>query len=214
MSVVRADRISGADPDTERRILVIACGALAHEIRDICTVNRLTHIDLTCLPANLHLYPQKIPDAVRDSIRAHRGQYDRILIGYGDCGTGGLLDTVLAEEGVTRIGGPHCYAFFSGLDAFAGNEDADFTSFFLTDFLVRHFDTFIIKPLGLDRHPELRDAYFGHYERVVYLAQTEDADLDAEARRAADRLGLVYERRMTGYGDLSGFLSEAEAESV
>jgi hypothetical protein len=190
------------------KVLVVACGALAREIRDIVEANRLDHIDLTCLPAQLHIHPQKIPDAVRAAVRKARGNgYSRIVIGYADCGTGGLLDAVCAEEGVERIAGPHCYAFYWGNDAFAERDDADIDAFFLTDFLARQFESFVIEPLGLDRHPELRDMYFGNYRRLVYLAQTEDAALEAKARAAAERLALSYEKRVTGMGDLAGFLT-------
>ena len=95
------------------------------------------------------------------------------------------------------------YAFFEGNAAFAARAEGEIDVFYLTDFLTRQFEAFVIKPLGLDRHPELRDAYFGHYSRLVYLAQTEDVGLDEKARAAAARLGLAYERRFTGYGDLA-----------
>jgi hypothetical protein len=198
---------SAEDPETgPNRVLVIACGALAREIGAVVAANRLDHVDLTCLPALLHNRPEKIPDAVRAAIRQHRDRYDRILIGYADCGTGGLLDRVIEEEKVSRIAGPHCYAFYSGNDAFLARGDEDMDAFFLTDFLARQFETLVIEPLGLDRHPELRDAYFGHYRRLIYLEQAHDAALEEKARKAADRLGLAYEKRVTGYGDLAAFL--------
>ena len=192
---------------TNARVLVIACGALAREIQAVLTANRLDHITLTCLPAILHNRPEKIPGAVRAAIRENRARYARIAVGYADCGTGGMLDRVCQEEGVSRIAGPHCYAFFSGTETFLGAGDEDMQTFFLTDFLARQFDAFVVEPLGLDRHPELRDAYFGNYRRLVYLAQTEDAELDRKARGAAERLGLAYERRMTGLGDLERFVA-------
>jgi hypothetical protein len=188
------------------RVLIIACGALAREIRDTIAAGRLDHIDLTCLPAHWHNRPEKIAPGVRALIRENRGRYARIAVAYAECGTQGALDKVCAEEGVERIAGPHCYAFYSGTAAFLANEDADMDAFFLTDFLARQFEAFVIEPLGLDRHPELRDMYFGNYRRLVYLAQTEDAELDGKARQAAERLGLAYERRFTGYGDLPAFV--------
>ena len=189
-------------------VLLIACGALAREVLALKATAGWDHLGLQCLPALLHNRPERIPDAVRDAIRRGRAAgYGRIAVLYGDCGTGGMLDRVLAEEGVERIDGPHCYAFYSGTDAFVAESEQEFTSFYLTDFLVRQFDSLVIRPLGLDRHPELRDAYFQHYRDLVYLAQTEDAALDRQARAAADRLGLAYRRRVTGYGDLAGFLS-------
>jgi hypothetical protein len=191
-----------------QKTLVIACGALAREIGEIVAANRLDHIELTCLPAQLHIYPEKIPDAVRAAIgKARAAGFERIVVGYADCGTGGLLDKVCAEESVERIAGPHCYSFYWGNDAFAARTEDDIDAFFLTDFLARQFESFVIEPLGLDRHPELRDAYFGNYRRLIYLAQTDDAELEKKAREAAEQLGLVFEKRMTGYGDLTGFLT-------
>ena len=196
-----------APGDCRGQVLVIACGALAREVQAVLTANRLDHITLTCLPATLHNRPERIPDAVRAAIRENRARYERIAVAYADCGTGGMLDRVCEEEGVARVAGPHCYAFFSGTEKFLAAGDADMQTFFLTDFLARQFDAFVIEPLGLDRHPELRDAYFGNYRRLVYLAQTNDAELDGRARRAAERLGLAYEKRMTGLGDLEGFVA-------
>jgi Protein of unknown function (DUF1638) len=193
--------------DGARKILVIACGALAREILAL----RLEHIDLTCLPAQLHNHPERIPEAMRAKIRANRAAYDEILCVYGDCGTGGELDRVLAEEGVRRIEGPHCYAFFAGEDMFAALAEEEPGTFYLTDFLARHFDALVIKGLGLDRFPQLRDDYFGAYRRVVHLAQFDDPDMTAKAKAAADRLGLAYERRLTGLGPLAAFLSAAES---
>lgn len=189
--------------------LVIACGALAREIVDVIRLNGLTHITLTCLPAIWHNTPQKIPEGVRAKIRAAKGRYDRVLVAYGDCGSGGRLDEVLAEEGAERIAGPHCYAFYSGVDAFVDKAEAEFSCFYLTDYLARHFDRLIVQGLGLDRHPELLPDYFGHYTKLVYLAQSEDAALAAKAEAAAARLGLGYEYRFTGYGDLGRFLTPA-----
>jgi hypothetical protein len=186
-----------------KRVLVIACGALAREIGAVIGRAGLDHIALQCLPAVLHNRPERIAPAVRQAIHAARGRFERVFVAYAECGTAGALDRVLAAEGVARLPGPHCYAFYSGVDRFAAAGDDDMRSFFLTDFLARQFEALVIEPLGLDRHPELRDAYFGGYERVVYLAQTDDAALEAAARAAAVRLGLEYERRFVGYGDLA-----------
>ena len=184
------------------RILLIACGALAREILDLKSINGWDHMDLTCLPAKYHLYPEKITQAVKDSVAKHRAAYDTIFVVYADCGTGGLLQAACKDMGVEMIAGPHCYSFFEGNEQFARQSESEFTTFFLTDFLVRQFDSFIIKPMGLDRHPELRDMYFGNYEKLVYQAQTDDPELTEKARAAANRLGLKFERRFTGYGDL------------
>jgi hypothetical protein len=186
-----------------KRVLVIACGALAREIGAVIGRAGLDHIALQCLPATLHNRPERIAPAVADAIAAVRGRFERVFVAYAECGTAGALDRVLAEAGVARLPGPHCYSFYSSTDRFAAAGDDDMRSFFLTDFLARQFEALVIEPLGLDRHPELRDAYFGNYERVVYLAQTDDAALDAAARAAAERLGLGYERRFVGYGDLA-----------
>ena len=204
---------AGAETSAARagRVLVIACGALAREILALVRLNGWSHVDLACLPAKLHNRPEAIPEAVRRAIREARARgYAGIVIGYADCGTGGLLDRVCAEEGVARIPGPHCYSFFEGNAAFAVREAAgEIDAFYLTDFLARQFDTIVWKGLGLDRHPELLPAMFGNYRRLVYLAQTDDPALEAKARAAAERLGLAFEKRRTGYGDLAAFLEKA-----
>ena len=192
----------GDEPRAPRSV-IIACGALAREILAVIEANRLDHIELVCLPALLHNRPERIPEAVRQAIREARPEFERIFIAYADCGTGGALDRVLAEEGAARLPGAHCYAFCSGIEAFAARGDDDMRAFFLTDFLARQFDTLIIEGLGLDRHPELRDSYFGNYRTLVYLSQTVDADLTERARAAAARLGLEFEHRHVGYGDLA-----------
>ena len=189
------------------KILIIACGALAREIIDLKEANRWTHLDLTCLPANYHLYPDKITAAVQKTVAKHRDAYDNIFIAYADCGTGGLLQAACAELGVEMNAGPHCYSFFEGNDRFATTSADEITTFYLTDFLVRQFDAFIIKPMGLDRHPQLRDMYFGNYEKLVYQAQTDDPALTAKAKQCASRLGLAFERRYTGYGDLKSAMA-------
>jgi hypothetical protein len=191
-----------------RKVLVIACGALAREVLAL----KLDAIDLACLPASLHNRPERIPEAMRAKIRANRAAYDEILCLYGDCGTGGELDRVLAEEGVRRIEGAHCYAFFAGEDAFAALAEEEPGTFYLTDFLARHFDALVIKGLGLDRFPQLRDDYFGNYRRVVHLAQFDDPETTAKAKAAADRLGLAFERRFTGLAGLQAFLGQAGQE--
>jgi hypothetical protein len=195
----------GGPPTT----LLIACGALAREVVDVIRLNGWTHFSVTCLPAIWHNTPNKIPEGVRRKIDEARGNYDRILVLYGDCGSGGLLDRMLEEEGVERIDGPHCYAFYSGVDDFLAEADADPTCFYLTDYLARHFDRLIIEGLGIDRHPELLPSYFGNYTTLVYLAQTEDAGLEAKAKAAADRLGLAYRYHFTGYGELGSFIQAA-----
>ena len=185
-------------------MLVIACGALARELLDIVSINGLDGVTVECLPVWLHNEPKKIPEAVRDRVLAARADhdYETIFVGYADCGTGGLLDVVCAEEGVERLAGAHCYEFFAGQADFAAMHEDDPASFYLTDYLVKHFERIVIGGLGLDRHPQLRDAYFGNYHRLVYLAQTGDPALVAAGKAAADRLGLAFEHRPTGYGEL------------
>lgn len=195
------------------RILLIACGALAHEILALKRVNGWDHMDLHCLPAKLHLYPDRITPEVEKAVTRHRADYARIFVVYADCGTGGQLQAKCAELGVEMVVGPHCYAFFEGVDRFAAHED-EITAFYLTDFLVRQFDAFVWRPMGLDRHPELRDMIFGNYTTLIYQAQTKDAALEAKARDCAARLGLAYEYRFTGYGDLETVLAhEADTTS-
>ena len=196
-------------PPAPPRTLLIACGALAREVLALIRLNGWTHMDVACLPAKLHNTPARIPEAVRSKIRGARRKYHEVLVLYGDCGTGGLLDSVLAEEGVERIPGPHCYAFYSGVDAFLAHAEAEPACFYLTDYLARHFERLVIAGLGLDRHPELLPAYFGNYEKLVYLAQVPDPQLELKAKAAALRLGLAYEHRPTGYGDLQVFLRRA-----
>ncbi len=198
---------AGLPPRGAGRVLLIACGALAREILALTEANGWSHLDLACLPAILHNRPERIPDAVEAAVTRHRDAYDRIFVVYADCGTGGLLQARCAALGVEMVPGPHCYAFFEGVETFAARDEI--TAFYLTDFLVRQFEAFVIEPLGLDRHPQLRDMYFGHYTTLVYQAQTEDAGLDAKARACADRLGLHYERRFTGYGDLATAMARA-----
>jgi hypothetical protein len=183
-------------------MLIIACGALANEITALRRANGWTAVDVRCLPAELHNRPEKIPAAVRALIQTSRESYDSIFVAYADCGTGGLLDVVLREEGVERIPGAHCYEFFATGPVFAALADAEPGTFYLTDFLLRHFDRLVIKGLGLDRHPELFSAYFGNYRKLVYLAQAPGPKSREEAAAIAARMGLEFDYVHTGYGTL------------
>jgi hypothetical protein len=194
---------------SQPRVLVIACGALAREVAALRHANDWPHLDVQCLPADLHNYPRHIPGAVREKIRANRGRYASIFVAYGDCGTGGKLDAVLAEERVERIPGAHCYEFFTGSETFAALADDEPGTFYVTDFLLRHFDRLVIRGLGLDRHPELSSQYFGNYRRLIYLAQTDAPERLVAARAAADRLRLAFAHRVTGYGELERSLRAA-----
>lgn len=203
------DRLTseGLAPRHRGRVLLLACGALAREILDLIAANGWDHLDLACLPAILHNHPERIPPAVEEAVTRHRADYDSVFVVYADCGTGGLLRALCDRLGVEMVEGPHCYSFFEGNTRFAARADDEFTAFYLTDFLVRQFDAFVWTPLGLDRHPQLRDMYFGHYTKLVYQAQTDDPVLTEKARSCADRLGLAFERRFTGYGDLAPTLA-------
>lgn len=188
------------------KVLVVACGALAKELRYLISAlennSGGSGIDLECLPAKLHNRPELIPEAVRDRVRAARGRYQTILVGYADCGTGGLLDKVCREEGVERLPGPHCYELYAGAEAFAQLQEEELGTLYLTDYLVRHFERLILEGLGIVDHPELQEVYFKNYTRLVYLSQEHDPELDRLARQAADRLGLRFEKVATGYGGL------------
>lgn len=184
------------------RILVIACGALAREIVALKKAGGWVHVDVQCLPPELHNRPERIPAAVQAAIVAARELYPRIFVAYADCGTGGRLDKVLAEQQVERLPGAHCYEFFATAPRFAALADAAPGTFYLTDFLVRHFERLFVEGLGLDRHPELAADYLRHYTRMVYLVQARDPELMHQARAIAGRYGLEYEELHTGYGEL------------
>ena len=193
-----------ANNSTPRKLRIIACGALAREILAVIDNNKFTHIDLACLPAILHNRPEKIASAVDTAIiKAYDDGFENIYIAYAECGTGGELDKVCKKHGVTRIPGPHCFSFYFGNEDFINRDEDDIYTFFLTDFLARQFRAFVIDPLGLDRHPELLEMYFGHYKKLVYLVQQQDPALDRAAEEAARYLNLEFERRITGYGDLT-----------
>jgi hypothetical protein len=195
-------------PDGEG-LLIIACGALAHEITALRRANRWDRLDVRCLPAELHNRPEKIPDAVRALIHASRANYSSIFVAYADCGTGGMLDKVLREENIERIPGAHCYEFFATGPVFSALAEAEPGTFYLTDFLLRHFERLVIKGLGLDRHPELFPSYFGNYRKLVYLAQAPAPHSETEAAAIAARMGLQFEFRRTGYGTLETALGGA-----
>jgi len=190
------------------KILLIACGALAHELAAIVRLNRWTQVRVRCLPPDLHNRPEEIPQAVRGQIEKSSAHYDRVFVAYGDCGTGGKLDEVLEEFGIERLPGAHCYEFFAGTEEFARIAEEDAGTFYLTNFLARHFDRLVRKGLGLDERPELKDLYFGNYRRLVYLAQNDDAALEVLARRHADYLGLDYHYHFTGSAHVESCLNE------
>jgi hypothetical protein len=180
--------------------LVIACGALARELKAVLPA----HIDVVYLPAHLHNRPERIVPTLGPLVDAALAAARPVFVGYADCGTGGGLDRFLATRpGVRRLPGAHCYEVFAGSAVFAELHDDEPGTFFLTDFLARHFDPLVWQGLGLDRHPELRASYFGNYRRVVLLTQSTDPAVVDAGRRAADRLGLELEHRHVGRATLA-----------
>ena len=192
-----------------QKTLFITCGAIAREVIAIKTLNKFSNVEVSCLPASWHNSPEKITPAIKKKIRAAKTKFARIFVLYGDCGTGGELDKLIEEEGVTRIPGPHCYEFFMGREEFEEAHANEPGCFYLTDYLARHFDRVVLKGLGLERFPELLFEYFKNYKKLIYIAQTDDSSLELKARQAADRLGLQYERRIRGYGELGKFMASA-----
>jgi hypothetical protein len=190
-------------------ILVITCSAVAREVNEIKKLGAWAQMDLQSITADLHVTPEKIPQAVADKIDRARDSYDHIFVAYGDCGTSGELDKVLEARGVSRLPGAHCYDFLAGEKIYAGLQDEEPGTFYLTDFLARHFERLVIGTLGLDKHPELKSAYFGNYTRLVYLAQTDSDELTEMAQMAADKLGLRFERIFTGTGEMLPALDAA-----
>ena len=188
--------------------LLIACGALARELVELQRRNDWDHLKIQCLPAELHNHPQKIPGAVEEAIRKYRAEYEQIFIAYADCGTGGYLDRVCEKYGVERIPGAHCYEFYTGSGAFEQLAEQEIGTFYLTDFLVRHFDRLMIRGLGLDEHPELKETYFGNYKRLVYLAQEASTPLSEQAREQAEYLGLEFEEHFTGLDPVESAITE------
>ena len=195
-------------------ILVITCAAIAREVNEIKKLGSWAQMDLQAITADLHARPEKIPAAVAAKIDNARDQYQHIFVAYGDCGTSGELDRVLDERGVKRLPGAHCYDFLAGRDSYRQMQEEEPGTFYLTDFLTQHFQRLVIEILGIDRHPELLEMYFGNYTRLVYLAQTDSAELTAQARAAADQLGLRFERIFTGMGEMVPALDAAMQEAL
>jgi hypothetical protein len=183
-------------------MLILACGAIAREVLAVIRLNGWTHVDVRCLPAKLHSTPERIAGAVDAKLTEIAGRYDHVFVAYADCGTAGALDKVLERHGVERIPGAHCYGFLAGNDAWDAMQEDEPATFYLTDFLARHFEALVVRGLKLDVHPQLVPMMFGNYRRLVYLAQTDDPALHDRAVAAAEFLGLAFEQRRTGYGDL------------
>ncbi len=196
-------------------VLVIACGAIAKELVELKRLNNWQHVEFQCLPAELHNRPERIPAAVRDKIIAVTDSYEKVFVAYADCGTGGLLDSLLEDfDGIERLPGAHCYEFFTGAGHFAALAKEEPGTFYLTDFLVRHFDRLVKEGLGLIGHPELKAQYFGNYRRLVYLAQSRSQSLQKLARECADYLGLEYEYHHTGLGNLDSNLRDRLEQEI
>jgi len=194
---------SGDRPD----VLILACGAVAREVLAVIRLNGWAHVDVRCLPAKLHSTPEKIAGAVDAKLTELAGSYERVFVAYADCGTGGALDVVLNHHNVERLPGAHCYGFLAGNDAWDAMQEEEVGTYYLTDFLARHFEALIVRPYRLDTHPELVQVMFGNYTRLMYLAQTDDPSLRERARAAASFLRLAYEERRTGYGELAPSLT-------
>lgn len=197
---------------TASKRLVLGCGALAYDLVELIRQNEVLDqlIDLKCLPAKLHHTPQLIAGAVDEALAEHAHKYADVFVAYGDCGTIGELDKVLEKYAAQRIAGEHCFEFFAGADYYREVVEEEIGSFFLTDFLVKLFDQFVIKGLGLDRYPELFDVYFEHYTQMVYVAQTKDPELEKKAKQHAEAFGMKYVYRYVGPGALSPLTSGLE----
>lgn len=195
-------------------ILVITCAAIAREVNELKKLGQWSQMDLQAITVDLHARPEKIPQAVADKIDQARGKYEHIFVAYGDCGTSGELDKLLQERGVKRLPGAHCYDFLAGRAQYQQLQEDEPGTFYLTDFLTQHFHRLVIQTLGIDRHPELLEMYFGNYTRLVYLAQTDSEELTGLARAAADQLGLRFERIFTGMGEMVPELDAAMREAM
>lgn len=195
-------------------LLIIACGAIAREVMAVVKANGWNRVKVTQIAAELHNRPEQIPAAVEQKLAAYGAEYDRIFCAYADCGTGGLLDKVLQKHGVERLRGAHCYEFFAGTQAFEALAEAELGTFYLTDYLAKHFDHLIMDGMGLTKHPKLIPLMFNHYRRLVYLVQDPARSYEAEARAAATALGLEFEMITTGYGQLAQELVSYQEEAI
>jgi len=195
-------------------VLVITCAAIAREVNEIKKLGQWPQMDLQAITVDLHARPEKIPAAVAEKIDQARDQYQHIFVAYGDCGTSGELELVLEQRGVQRLPGAHCYDFLAGRESYEKMQEEEPGTFYLTDFLTQHFQRLVIEILGIDRHPELLEIYFGNYTRLVYLAQTDSDELTAQASAAAAQLGLRFERRFTGMGEMVPMLDAAMQAAI
>ena len=190
-------------------ILIIGCGAIAHEINEIIKLNNWNNVSLQCLNADLHNTPKKLPTKIEETIESNLKEYSKIFLAYADCGTGGLIDSMLKNYDIERLEGAHCYEFYAGSKLFKDLSDREIGTFYLTDFLVKNFKRLIIDGLGISKHPSLKDEYFKNYKNIVYLAQKHDNDLELKAKDCANYLNLEYSVHYTGLGNFEDQLNKA-----
>ena len=190
-------------------ILIIGCGAIAHEINEIIKLNNWNNVSLQCLNADLHNTPKRLPAKIKEAIESNLKEYSKIFLAYADCGTGGLIDSMLKNYGIERLEGAHCYEFYAGSRLFKDLSDREIGTFYLTDFLVKNFKRLIIDGLGISKHPSLKDEYFKNYKNIVYLAQKHDNDLELKAKDCANYLNLEYSVHYTGLGNFEDQLNKA-----
>ena len=192
-----------------KEILIIGCGAIAHEINEIIKLNNWNNVSLQCLNADLHNTPKRLPKKIKETIESNLKEYSKIFLAYADCGTGGLIDSMLKNYGIERLEGAHCYEFYAGSRLFKDLSDREIGTFYLTDFLVKNFKRLIIDGLGISKHPSLKDEYFKNYKNIVYLAQKHDNDLELKAKDCANYLNLEYSVHYTGLGNFEDQLNKA-----
>ena len=190
-------------------ILIIGCGAIAHEVCEIIELNNWDNVRLQCLNAELHNTPKILPRKIKEAIDSNINDYSKIFLAYADCGTGGLIDLLLKDYDIERLDGAHCYEFYSGSSVFKELSEKEIGTFYLTDFLVKNFDRLVIEGLGIQKYPSLKEDYFRNYKNVVYLAQLQDNVLESKARECADYLNLEFSVHFTGLKNLGNQLNEA-----
>ena len=193
----------------KKDILIIGCGALAHEVREIIKLNDWDNVRLQCLNADLHNTPKILPEKIKEAIDNNLNDYSKIFLAYADCGTGGLIDLILKDYDIERLDGAHCYEFYSGSSVFEELSEKEIGTFYLTDFLVKNFDRLVVDGLGIQKYPALKEEYFKNYKNVVYLAQKQDNVLESKARECADYLNLEFSALFTGLNNLENQLSKA-----
>ena len=193
----------------DKEILIIGCGAIAHEVREIIELNNWDNVRLQCLNADLHNTPKILPKKIKEAIDTNLNDYSKIFLAYADCGTGGLIDLLLRDYDIERLDGAHCYEFYSGSSVFEELSEKEIGTFYLTDFLVKNFDRLVVDGLGIQKYPALKEEYFKNYKNVVYLAQKQDNVLESKARECADYLNLEFSALFTGLNNLENQLSKA-----